>query len=70
MSERKNKLRVKRAAKVIEAYDNNPNELLEVKIIDCIADLLHLTQVYIDGGAERVLRIAKNHFDEEVVGND
>lgn len=70
MNERKNNIRAKRAAKAIEAYDDNPNELLETKIIDLIADLLHLARFYVDEGAESVLRMAKSHFDEEVAGNE
>lgn len=70
MDERENNIRADRAAKAIEAYDDNPNELLETKIIDLIADLLHLARFYVDEGAESVLRTAKQYFDEEAANND
>lgn len=70
MSERKNNIRADRATKALRAYEGNSQEPLGSRVVDLIADLLHLARFYVDEGAESVLRMAKQHFDEEVAGNE
>jgi hypothetical protein len=70
MNEHENNTRATRAAKVLRAYESNSQEPIGSRVVDLITDLLHFARFYVDEGAESVLRMAKQHFDEEVAGNE